>query len=68
MTSLPSSLQESIKEKEQGDSEYDAEMAGKVRDKLKRSNNDREPAIGDNIENVFSYNRSKKRKLVPVCV
>ena len=54
-------------EKEQGDSQFDAEMANKVRDKLKRSNDDREPTEGkadDSVEDIFSYNRSKKRKLV----
>jgi len=42
-------------------------MANKVRDKLKRSNDDREPAEGkadNSVEDVFSYNRSKKRKFV----
>ena len=53
---------------EVGDSEFDAEMASKVREKLKRSaTGDRQTedtASKDSIEDVFSYNRSKKRKLV----
>jgi len=38
-------------------------MASKVRDKLKRSNDDKEGKADNSVEDVFSYNRSKKRKL-----
>ena len=49
-----------------GDAEFDAEMVSKVREKLKRTAEDKltEDTSKDSIEDVFSYNRSKKRKLV----
>ena len=53
---------------ELGDTEFDAEMASKVREKLKRSaiadQQTEDTGSKDSIEDVFSYNRSKKRKLV----
>ena len=48
-----------------GDSEFDAKMATKVREKLKRTAEDKQTegtTSKDSIEDVFSYNRSKKRK------
>lgn len=50
-----------------GDSEFDAKMATRVREKLKRTAEDKQTegtTSKDSIEDVFSYNRSKKRKLV----
>ena len=50
-----------------GDSEFDAKMATRVREKLKRTAEDKQTedtASKHSIEDVFSYNRSKKRKLV----
>ena len=52
-----------------GDEEFDAEMASRVREKLKRSADDKKTTGNDamskdSVEDVFSYNRSKKRKLV----
>ena len=50
-----------------GDTEFDVEMASRVREKLKRTAEDKQTedaASKDSIEDVFSFNRSKKRKLV----
>lgn len=50
-----------------GDTEFDAEMVSKVREKLKRTAEDKQTegiTSKDSVEDVFSYNRSKKRKLV----
>jgi len=47
-----------------GEEEYDAEMANRVRDKLKRSAEEKDTEARVSLEDVFSYNRSKKRKLV----
>ena len=55
---------------ELGDAEFDAEMVSKVREKLKRTAEDKQTedtTSKDSVEDVFSYNRSKKRKLVYGC-
>lgn len=53
-----------------GDTEFDAEMASRVREKLKRTADDKETegTSKESIEDVFSFNRSKKRKLVSIMI